>query len=265
MKKLFPFLLILIIISACSEFNKVLKSDDTEYKKERAIKYYHNQEYLNAATLLEDIIPYYKLTPDGEMLYYYYCMSNYYLGDYYLASYYFRRFINQYPNSKYTEECQFLSALCSVKNSPEYSLDQTETLNALDQLQVFVDMYPYSNRIDTCNLIMDKLNFKLETKDFEASKLYYQTENYKAAVVALEIFLQKHPKSIYREEAMYLLVLSRFELGINSIESKKLKRLEATLKSYRKFADEFPDSKWIKELDNVKLKTEDAINSMESN
>jgi outer membrane protein assembly factor BamD len=265
MKKILPLLLILIIISACSEFNKVLKSDDNDYKKERAIEYYHEKEYLNAATLLEDIIPYYKLTPDGEMLYYYYCMSNYYLGDYYLASYYFRRFINQYPNSKYTEECQFLSAICSVKNSPEYALDQTETFNAIDQLQIFIDMYPYSNRIDTCNQIMDRLSFKLETKDFESSKLYYQTENYKAAVVALKNFLQKHPHSTYSEEAMYLLVLSSFELGINSIESKKLKRLEATLKSYRKFANEFPDSKRLNELKSVNKKTEEAIKSMESN
>ncbi len=265
MKKIIPLIFIVILISSCSDFNKVLKSDDTEYKKQRAIEYYHNKEYLNAATLLEDIIPYYKLTPDGEQLYYYYCMSNYYLGDYYLASYYFRRFINQYPNSKYTEECQFLSAICSVKNSPEYSLDQTETLNAIDQLQVFVDMYPYSNRIDTCNQIMDKLNLKLETKDFDASKLYYQTENYKAAVVAFNIFLQKHPKSVYKEEAMYLLVLSQYELGINSIETKKMKRLEDTLKSYRKFANEFPDSDKLKALTLIKEKTEQAINLMESN
>ena len=70
MKRILPLLLMLILISACSEFNKVMKSDDNEYKKERAIQYYHDKEYLNAATLLEDIIPYYKLTPDGEMLYY---------------------------------------------------------------------------------------------------------------------------------------------------------------------------------------------------
>lgn len=265
MKRILPLLLSLILLTTCSEFNKVLKSDDNEYKKERAIQYYQDKEYLNAATLLEDIIPYYKLTPDGETLYYYYCMSNYYLGDYYLSSYYFRRFINQYPNSKYTEECQFLSAMCSVKNSPEYALDQTETLNAIDQLQIFIDMYPYSSKLDTCNQIMDRLSFKLENKDFEASKLYYQTENYKAAVVALDNFLQKHPHSTYTEEAMYLLVLSRFELGINSIESKKLKRLEATLKSYRKFADEFPDSKRLNELEGVKKKTEEVIKLMESN
>ncbi len=259
------FFVAFTLITSCSEFSKVMKSEDNAYKKDKAVEYFNNKEYLNAATLLEDVIPFYKLTQEGEMLYYYYCISNYELGDYYLASYYFRRFINQYPNSKYTEECQFLSAMCSVKNSPEPSLDQTETLNAIDQLQIFIDMYPYSNRIDTCNQIMDKLNFKLETKDFNAAKLYYNTESFKAAVVAFKDVLQNHPNSVYREEMMYYLIMSQFQLGINSIESKKLERLEATLKSYRKFASEFPDSDWLNELKGIEKKTNLAIESMESN
>ena len=99
-------------------------------------------------------------------------MANYKLGDYYLSGFYFKRFIRQYPTSKNTEEAAFLSALCSVKNSPNYKLDQTETLNALDELQIFIDLYPNSNRIDSCNQIMDRLRGKLELKQFENSKLY---------------------------------------------------------------------------------------------
>ncbi|HIP36698.1 MAG TPA: outer membrane protein assembly factor BamD [Crocinitomix sp.] len=265
MKRILSILLFFTLVTACSDFNKILKSDDNELKKNKAIEYYNNKEYLNAATLLEDVIPFYKLTPEGEMLYYYYCKSNYYLEDYYLASYYFRRFINQYPNSKYTEECQFLSAMCSVHNSPDYSLDQTETLNAIDQLQIFIDMYPYSDKIDTSNQIMDRLNLKLEKKDFEAAKLYYHTENYKAAVNAFKNLRQKYPLSIYKEDILYYLILSQYELGINSIESKKLERLEATLKSYRKFADEFPDSNKLKELTLIKEKTDNAISLLKLN
>lgn len=250
---------------SCSDFNKLMKSDNTEDKKNAAISYYEKGEYLNAVTLLEDVLPFYKLSVEGEKLYYYYCKGNYNLGDYYLAAYYFRRFINLYPSSQYTEECQFLSALCSVHNSPEYSLDQTETLNALDQLQIYIDMYPNSKRIDTANIIMDKLHFKLETKSFEASKLYYQTENYKAAVVAFDNLLEKYPNSHYKELALYYSVLSRFELAINSIESKKLERLHNTLKSYRKFVDEYPDSDKLNELTGIKTKTENAIKLIEEN
>jgi outer membrane protein assembly factor BamD len=236
-----------------------MKSDDHSYKKDKAVEYYLEAEYLNAVMLLEEVLPFYKLSVEGEKLYYYYCKGNYKLGDYYLSSYYFRRFINLYPSSKYTEECQFMSALCSVHNSPEYSLDQTETLNALDQLQIYIDMYPESSRIDTCNLIMDKLHFKIETKKFESAKLYYHTSNYKAAVVAFDNIITKYPNTFYKEEVLYFTVLSRYELAINSIESKKLERLDNTIKSYRKFVNEYPQSDKLNVLESLKIKTEDAI------
>ena len=236
-----------------------MKSEDNEYKKERAIQYYEAKEYTNSAAVLEDIIPFYKLSIDGEKLYYYYCMSNYHLGNYYMASYYFGRFINQYPSSKYAEECQFLSALCSVHNSPHYSLDQTETLNALDQLQIFIDMHPNSPLMDSSNNIMDRLNLKLERKQFESAKLYYKTENYKASVVAFETHLADYPNSNFKKEARYLHIKSQYELAINSIESKKMKRLDDTIKSYRKFVAEFPNSEYNKELTSISKKVEKEI------
>jgi len=250
---------VLLSFSACSDFNQVMKSTDYQYKKERAIQYYEAKEYTNSAAVLEDIIPYFKLTIDGEKLYYLYCMSNYYIGDYYLASYYFRRFINQYPSSQYAQECQFLSAICSVNSSPEYSLDQTETLNALDQLQIFIDMNPNSSLVDSCNTIMDNLNLKLQKKQFEGAKQYHHTENYKAAVVALDNHLVDYPNTQFREETMYLAVLSRFELAVNSVESKKTARLNDTLKSYRKFVATFPESVHLKELGAVKKKVEKLL------
>lgn len=256
-----PFILILIIslLPACSEFNKVVKSNDNELKKQKALEYYEAGDYIKTITLLEEIIPFYKLKPEGEHLYFVFCMANYKMGDYYLSGYYFGRFVRQYPRSPHCEEALFLSAICSVQNSPEYTLDQTETYNALDGMQIFIDMYPNSDRIDTCNIIMDKLRAKLELKQFEYAKIYYRTENYKAAVVALNATLDKFPESAYEEEIYYLLVLSNFELAINSIPTKKLERLHETLKSYRKFVAEFPESSKLKELELIKLRAEKEI------
>ena len=256
--------MLLLIITSCNEYNKLVKSDDYELKKVRGIEYYNSGDYIKSVTLLESVIPFYKLSMEGEKVYYYFCMGNYKLADYYLASYYFRRFISQYPSSKYTEECQFLSAMCSVHNSPEYALDQTETLNALDQLQVFADMYPDSEKMDTCNLIMDNLDAKLELKSFESAKSYHLTQKYKAAVVAFEGLLVKYPTSKYKEKTLYYHLLSSYELAINSIQSKKLERLNNTLKSYRKFVAEFPNSDEISKLNGIKSKTEAAIKEFEN-
>lgn len=255
-------LIAFILLMGCSEYSKILKSGTNEQKKDFAIKSYEEGDYIKAVTLLEEIIPYYKLTPHGEKLYFMYCMANYKMGDYYLAGYYFKRFIRQYPSSKNSEEATFRSALCAVHNSPNYKLDQTETLNALDELQIFIDLYPNSGRIDTCNQIMDRLRGKLEKKQFENSKLYHRTENYKAAVTAFEGTLEKYPESQYKEEILYLLLESRYLLAVNSVESKKLDRLEDTLKSYSTFVAAFPDSDWRNDAESIKQKTETEIEKM---
>lgn len=262
----FALLSLLLLMASCSEFHKLTKknSDATpEAKKEAAYKYYDKGEYLKAITLFEDVMTYYTLTEEGEKMYYTYSMANYKMGDYFLAGYYFKRFIRKYPSSKRSEEAMFLSALCSVKNSPDFSLDQTETYNALDQLQIFVDQYPNSSRIDSCNTIMDDLRAKLELKQFKYAELYYKTENYKSAVVALKETLEKYPESVYKEEIYYLLVMSNYKLAINSVINKKMERLNNTLKSYRTFVAAFPESVKLRELESVKKDTEQAISEME--
>ena len=253
---------IIFILGSCSDYYKLTnkKSEATpDQKKDAAFAYYEKGDYLKAITLFEDVMSYYTLTVEGERMYFTYCMANFKMEDFFLAGYYFKRFIRKYPTSKNTEEALYLSSICSVKNSPEFSLDQTETYNALDQLQIFVDQYPNSNRIDSCNIIMDDLRAKLELKQFKYAQLYYRTENYKSAVVALEETLEKYPESAYKEEVYYLLVMSNYKLAINSIRDKKMERLNNTLKSYRTFVAAFPDSRKLVELESVKKQTEKEI------
>jgi len=259
---LFTIFIILFGLVGCSDYYHLTKEKSkatAAERKEAGMEYYEEGDYLKAITLFELVMNHYKFTTEGEELYFTYAMANYKMADYFLAGYYFKRFIRRYPTSKHAEEALFLSALCSVHNSPEYSLDQTETYNALDQMQIFIDQYPNSSRIDTCNQIMDKMRAKLELKQFEYARLYYQTEFYKSAVVALEQTLVKYPESAYKEEILYLLVKSNFELAINSVESKKIERLNNTIKSYRTFVAEFPESDKRKELDLIKARTENAI------
>ena len=262
MRKHLSFTLIIFTVAlfiGCSEYSKVLKNGDNEAKKEFAIKSYDEGKYIQAITLLEEIIPFYKLTIEGEDLYFMYCMANYQLEDYYLSGYYFRRFVRQYPNSPKVEEALFLSALCSVHNSPEYHLDQTETLNALDQMQIFVDLYPNSTRIDTCNIIMDNLRGKLELKKYNNAMLYYNTGHYGAAVVALNSTLEEYPNTPHKEDILYYLVKSHYKLAINSVQYKKEERLNDTIKSINKFVATFPESKRINEIESIRKNTETEL------
>lgn len=248
------FIIALIFAVACNPTKKILKSDDNEYKYNKALEFYENEKYDRAMPIIENLIPQYVYTKKGEELYYMYAMAHYHVQDYILAGYYLKKFTSKYPSSDKGEKALFLSALCYVHESPNYSLDQAETRNAINELQLFMNKYPNTNRKDTCNQIIDRLNSKLERKEYEKTKLYFQTGNYKAAVVSVKTNLDLYPNTIYKEDLMYMLVKAGYLLAENSIFSKKLERYEATIKSYRTFATAFPESKHLKELTNYNNK-----------
>ncbi len=222
---------------------------DVKYRY--ANHYLDQEDYLKALPLFEELIPAYRLQPRGEESYYKYAMCYYGIRDYYMAGYYFKSFVRNNPSSALSEDALFYSALSHVKTSPESELDQTETRKAIDELQLFIDLYPESSKVDSSNHIMDKLRNKLEVKSFEIAKQYFKTENYKAAAVAFEALISDYPASKFKEEILYLRMKSNFQLAVNSVPSKKRERFENTLKSYHIFVAAFPESHYKREADNI--------------
>lgn len=264
----FFFLITLsLLLVSCSEYSKILKSKDNELKLSKAYEYFEKKDYDRALPLFEELVAggIFRGTDRAEKVYYTYAYCHYYLREYYLAAYYFKMFAKTYPNSRYAEESLFMSGICNVKNSPNWSLDQTETYDAINELQLFLNRYPESQRRDTCNKIMDNLYYKLETKAFENSSLYYKIENYKAASIALKSMLDEFPNTRYMEEAMYLIVKSDYLLAVNSIESKKMERFEQTIKSYTNFVALFPRSEYRKELEGYHDNAAKAIEQLQKN
>lgn len=242
----------LFLVSSCSEYNRVLKSDNYGEKFDMANYLYDtvatSSAKVKSISLYEQI---YQRTPkqgEGELAYFRIGKAYYTSGDYYMAGYYLGQFPQRFPYSAKAEEATFLSAMCSVNNSPEWSLDQLETDVAINNLQQFVDRYPNSVLIDSCNNIIDGLRYKLETKSFEAVKLYSKTENFMAAESSALTFMEDYPMSGFKEEVHYLLVLNSFYLAKNSIEKKKKARIEQTIERYSTFVAAFPESDYIRTL-----------------
>ena len=249
MSRLLIVLLAAICVS-CSEYSKILKSTDTQEKYTKAIEYYENGECYKALPLFEELLGFMKGTEYNDDVYYYYAQVHYCLGQNYLANYYFKTFTKNYPNSEYAEECQFLAAMCSYKNSPRHSLDQGESVNAISEFQLFIDRYPSSNLKDSCNKMISELTYKLEYKKYEIVTLYHKTQKYKAAITALDGFVQEYPFSKHKEEVMFLLTESHFLYAENSIEKKKSERYKDCIDSYYNFVAAFPESKKRRHAEN---------------
>jgi outer membrane protein assembly factor BamD len=141
-------------------------------------------------------------------------------------------------------------AYCYYLESPRYSLDQTDTKNAIKELQFFINKYPESTRKEECNNLISKLRGKLEQKYYEISKQYFFLDDYSAAVTSFENVLKDFPDTRYREELMYLIVKTNFIYAAKSIDKKKTERFRSTLDSYNKFISYYPaNSKYNKEVE----------------
>jgi outer membrane protein assembly factor BamD len=249
MKNIILFAVFILVLSACSDYARILKGSDYSQKFVAANALYDQKEFDKAIVLYEQIYQHAPKSGEGELSYFRMAQAYFEIEDYYMAQYYYSSYMQRFPYSDKTEEILFKIAMCSVKNSPEHSLDQTETELAISNVQQFIDRYPGSYLVDSCNVIIDQLRYKLELKEFEAVQLYDRTENFKAAVAAGELFIEHYSRSVFVEEAYYIVVKNSYFMTINSIDSKKSERRGQTIERFRNFALRYGSSKYLQELE----------------
>jgi outer membrane protein assembly factor BamD len=253
----------LILFSSCSDYNKIVKSTDYEFKYKKALEYYEDGEFVRSSTLLKELLTIYRGTSKADKVYYYYAKSQFGMKDNMMAAHYFKTLVKEFPRSEYAEEAQFMVGYCYYLDSPGPRLDQQVTQNSIDALQLFINLYPRSTRIDEANRLIIELRDKLVYKSYLSGKLYYDLKNYKAAVVALTSSLKDFPDTKYREELMFMLLKAKYLLATNSVEEKKRERLSSALEEYFTFVDEYPESKYRKEAEKYHASTAKQLNYKE--
>lgn len=272
---LFPiFISAILSIAACSSYQKVLKSSNTELKYDTAMKLYIKKEYSKAYPLLEELVSVTRGTKRAEELYFIYSYCNYYLNDLASASYHFEQFSKLYPSSDDAEEAAYMNAYCFYLGSPQFNLDQTNTYKAIDEMQNFINRYPTSGRIEECNRLIDELRAKLEKKAISHALLFFQISDYKAAIAALKNVLVDYPSTKNKDDLMVTLVKSHFFLAENSVDEKKETRYKQTIDVYYSLIDKFASAKKAKEAESyfdkaneriIKLKQSTANNEQKTN
>jgi outer membrane protein assembly factor BamD len=248
-------LLILVLVSSCGEYEKLLKSTDSELKKEKAKEYYAQGQYVKSSELLGQILPRYRATEEAEELNWMNCMSYYGMKDYFMAGSNLKTFVDQFPFGKHAEEASFLLGMCDYKISPRSELDQESTRNALEEFNIFNNRYAYSPKVEESKKYIAELQDKLVEKSHNSAKLYYDMKEYKAAVVAINNSLKQYANSKYREEMMYLKLHSLYLYAVRSMPDKQKSRYQDTLDDYYSFMEEFPKSEYSNDVADIFQKT----------
>jgi len=254
---------ICLVLASCNGYDKLLNSNDFDGKYAAAMKYYNEGSYSRAARLFENLTMYYRGKENAENIAWYYGMSLMKEEDYYTAGYQFKRFSKQFPYSEKLEDAMYYSAYCKYIDSPEYNLDQSQTKEAIEEFELFVERYPRSTRIPEVNICLDELRGKLVKKDYEIAYGYYFVEEYHAAYESFKRFLSLYPEADMREDAMYYMLESSFRYAINSREDKMYERLQQVVNDFDKFNSSFSKSKYIASAQDIYTKTRAAMAQLE--
>lgn len=263
MKKLVYILLACVAFSSCSEYQKVLKNEDIAPKFKMGEALYNEGKYAKANKLFTQIVPKYRGKPQAEKLMYLYSDTFYKMKDYYVAGYQFERFASSYPKSEKVEEAAYLSAKSYYMLSPVYSKDQKETVEAIEKLQAFINLYPESEYSSEANKLVKELDYKLEKKAFEIAKQYnkiaFTSTELEAAIKSFDYFIFDFPGSSLREDALFYRLDSAYKLAVNSVEYKKQDRLKTAKEYYEAFKKKYPNSKHTETVNAMAMEMDEAL------
>ena len=253
-----------ILLTGCGEYNRLQKTSDYEYKYEAAKAYFMEGRYSRASQLFGDLIASLKGTAYGEESLYLLAMSNFNAKDYESASTYFRKYYQSYPKGIYVEHARYYSGLSLYHETPDPRLDQGSTMDAINELQNFLDLYPYTSLKDQTQEMIYQLQDKLVEKEYLSAKLYYDLgtyvgnstyggSNYEACVVTAENALKDYPfaTATRREELSILMLKAKYELARQSVEEKRITRYRDVVDEYYAFLNDYPESKYLKEAKKI--------------
>lgn len=255
-KYLLQILVFSTLFMSCGEYQKVLKSTDTELKYNKAVEYFQAKKYTKAVTLFDDVSTSFRGTDRSELILNYLAKS--YIGqkDYFTASEYYNTYVRSYPKGRFIQEAKYMLGYCYYKDSPDSRLDQDATYKGINAFQNYLDEYPDGDYAKETIKLIDELNNKLAKKYYQNSKLYYNLgtymgNNYRAAVIMAENALKKYPANAYREDFMMLILQAKYQEALLSQEERKEERYQSVIDEYYNYTNEYPQGKYLKDAGKI--------------
>lgn len=249
-------LCIAALFSSCaSEFNKVYKTADNDYKYEYAKQCFAIGKFQQASSLLQDVVMLQKGRDNAQESLYLLGMSQYCNKDFESASATFKKYYSSYPKGTFAEQASFYVGQSLFRGAPEPRLDQTPTIGAINAYQQFLDLFPDSELRPLAQERMFILQDNLVQKEYLSAQLYYNlggyfgninanTEsNYEACIITAQNALKTYPYSKIREKFSVLIMKSKFYLAENSSEERRLERYRDAEDECYGFLNEYPESK----------------------
>lgn len=264
MRYLSLIILFFIAFTACSEEKYVKPTDPVNVAFEKAMEFYENEEYRDAADAFEMVHSLARGTNYARDAQYYMAESYYKNEQYLVAANEYRRYYSTYPNDQRREETQYKEALSHFQMSPRYKLDQTESKKALELFQLFVLRYPNSEFSTEAGDKIDIIRNKLARKKFNAAEFYMLNREYEAAAKYFGMIVDQYPETALAEDALFNQIQAFLDFAENSVANKQQERYNMALDSYQKYIQLFPGGEHRSEVENLYDEIQTSLDNIAS-
>jgi len=222
--------LVLVIVSTCGR-NKLRATLTAEERLKIAEKMYEDGDYLDAKTEFKIITLNFPGSTVSDRAQFFLGECHFQLKEYILANAEYEKLTRIFPNSDFVDDAQYKIALSNYRLSPKYSLDQTNTLKAIEEFQRFLEDYPGSDLLPEANKYMKLCREKLARKDYENAESYRKRTLYEAAIKYYDHVLDNYYDTDYAEKALF----GKAEAYRKSGDIEQAKRF------YQLYLEKFPD------------------------
>ncbi len=149
----------------------------------------------------------------------------------------FREFLSYYPTNKRADYAQYKLGVAHFRQMRAAQRDQTETREAVRELQIFVDRYPNSELLPEGRTKLRAARDRLSESDYMVGYFYYRLRYYPGAIDRFRVLLKGDPGYTGRDAVYFYLAESYV----------KQKRDAEALPLYERLVEEFERSQYLPE------------------
>ena len=201
---------ILLIISVSCFNQKSSIEDDLKKKYDKGISLFEKGKYTRAREQFDFIV----MNSPGSFIaidaQYYLAESMFLTKNYIEASTEYAQYIRWSDNPYKIEESRYRICESAILSSGKYQNDQSETEDALDLLQEFIDDHPNSVYREVAEQSVKEVRNKLAKKEYEAGRLYLKLEEYSSAIIYFEGVLKEYYDTDFADKAHIGIVFAHY-------------------------------------------------------
>lgn len=251
--------------SGCRNTSFIQPGDTLEVAYEKALSLYEDEKWDEAAGAFSAVLTLGRGSNVAQDAQYYLAEANFKNKRYLVAASEYERFTLLYPDSPRRETADLTIARCYYELSPRYKLDQTFTMQAIENFNIFLSRYPSSEYREEAIASIDALREKLAQKIYSAADFYRRTQRYEAAVLTYGEVIDQYPETAWAEQSLVEQMESYILYADNSVANRQRERYQKALDVYDTYLQLFPRGESRTRVEELFDEAEEALASLSSN